>query len=231
MDQGNSLRLSIEFAVNTTDEAVLHRVKFNVSETKVSEGLATIARRDSYRHDTGPDDQQVAAGCRDPLVGYVGSFSQPTFQGGPSQVVFRTKVVRSFVPFPSPKEITMKALATSLAVAALLCVSVMIQSVLADYTSWCCGGPYDGCPYTGPQCQDSSGRCPNNGPMYGATVDVTVSVWSCVPKQSTGCSDNYTSHFCLVNAFVNQNNGTCGTPACQFFQDVPQCQNNMCPNN
>ena len=35
----------IEFAVDTTDEAVLHRVKFNVSETKVSEGLATIARR------------------------------------------------------------------------------------------------------------------------------------------------------------------------------------------
>ena len=37
------------------------------------------------------------------------------------------------MPFPSPKEITMKALATSLAVAALLCVSVMIQSVLADH--------------------------------------------------------------------------------------------------
>ena len=122
----------------------------------------------------------------------------------------------------------MKALVTSLAVAILLCVSILISSALANPATLCCGGPYDGCPYSGPTCYASGGTCPDTGQAYGAVIDYTLSVWSCVSLKQLGCNDNILYHWCLLETFDSQNHGICGTFRCNINQDVLQCQKNMC---
>ena len=118
----------------------------------------------------------------------------------------------------------MKSLVTSLTAVGLLSLVVLIGGGLAnDVGVWCCGGFYDGCPPTTPDCVDANGNCPNTDVEYFAVKDVTFSVTNCVPSGKTSCNNNFMNHFCEEYAYDGQDGGVCGMSLCDFFQDVPQC--------
>jgi hypothetical protein len=123
----------------------------------------------------------------------------------------------------------MKSLVTSLAVVAfLVCIFAFTRSLHAQV--WCCGGPYDGCPSTQPNCYAAGGTCPTGGMMYGALSDTTVSVFSCVPAGASVCSNNDPWPFCMETGYVGQINGICtGVALCTFYRYVDQCFSSACP--
>ena len=99
----------------------------------------------------------------------------------------------------------MKAFVTSLTAGVLLCILILSRNGLAQQKYNCLD--FEGCPND--QCSASDDQCPISGTAINYEMDITATVWSCVPAEAGPCQNTDYLPYCHVKGYRNMTDDMC----------------------